>query len=70
MLPKNLVTFKRYDGIKDKNFNILGVHWKNRLLEGGLPKKGAWTVCWLNGEGWQEKGVVFLRRGWYLMHTM
>ena len=26
ILTKNLVTFKRWDGIKDKNFNIMEVH--------------------------------------------
>ena len=49
-LPKNLVTFKRKMVLRMKNFNILGVHWKIRLLGGGgihkkliergLPKKG------------------------------
>ena len=47
---ENLVTFKREDGVKDENFNILCVHWKIRCLEEGsswknhiegeLPKKG------------------------------
>ena len=26
ILSKNLVTFKRRDGVKDQNFNITGVH--------------------------------------------
>ena len=26
VLTKNLVTFKRWDGVKDKNFNIMGVY--------------------------------------------
>ena len=37
--------------LRMKNFNILGVHWKNPTfsggsrktnIEGGLPKKGGW----------------------------
>ena len=53
-----------------KNFNILGVHWNIRLLGwgdggswGGLPKKGAWTVCWFKGgfgknEGGGGEGLI------------
>ena len=25
-LTKNFVTFKRWDGVKENNFNIMGVH--------------------------------------------
>ena len=44
--------------LRMKNFIILGVRWKIWLLWGaswktnvevGLPKKGAWTVCWFKG---------------------
>ena len=31
-LIKKLVTFKRWNGIKDGIFNIMGVHWKIRFL--------------------------------------
>ena len=44
----------------------MGVYWKIQLLgggglrktniEGGLHKKGAWTVCRFNGGAWQERG--------------
>ena len=45
----------------------MGVYWKIQLLgggrltknqyrEGGLHKKGAWTVCRFNGGTWQERG--------------
>ena len=46
---KNLVAFKRWDGVKDEKFNIIRVHWKIQFLEGALktnilagefPKKG------------------------------
>ena len=44
---KNLVTFKRWDGVKEKNFNIMEVHWKTRFSGGGawkpegeMPKNG------------------------------
>ena len=47
VLTKNFVTFKRWDGLRMKNFNIMGVRWKIRFLRGftkkqyigGLPKK-------------------------------
>ena len=50
--------------LRMKNLNILGVHWRTRLLGGGgftknqyrggeLPKKG--TVCQFKG-AWQERG--------------
>ena len=57
-----------------KNFNILGVHWKLRLL-GGFSKNqyrrrdwlkmGARTVCWFKEVLDKKEGVVFLREGWY-----
>ena len=42
ILTKNLVKFKRWDGVKDKkmkNFNIMGVHWKIQFLWGGGSQK-------------------------------
>ena len=52
-----------------KNFNILGIHWKIRLLGGGLTKPienclkeggGAWTVYrFKRGLGKKEGGGVF-----------
>ena len=61
-------------GLRKKNFDILGIHWKIWLLggrssqkadiEGGLPKKGAWTVIRFKG------GVVFLRGADTQMHNM
>ena len=35
-LTKNLVIFQRWDGLRLNIFNIMGVHWKNQLLGGGL----------------------------------
>ena len=59
-----------------KKFNILGIHWKIRVLgtgggvtknqcKVGLPKKGeAWIVYRFKGGGPGKKGgVVFLRAG-------
>ena len=51
-------------GLRMKNFNIFVIHWNVWLsgglqktkIEGGLPKKGAWTVCQYKG-AWQERGV-------------
>ena len=65
-----------------KNFNILGVHWKIRLLiggvhknlvqRGGLPKKGAVIGQFADLRwAWQKRGGGVLLRGVYTpMHTM
>ena len=55
--------------LRMKNLNISGVNLKIWLLEGGsqktnidgrLPKKGAWTVCWFKGgEGLATKRGEF-----------
>ena len=57
-----------------KNFDILRVHWKIRLLggssrktniEGGLLRKGGFDGLQI-WEGYRKKdGVVFLRGDWY-----
>ena len=56
ILTKNLVTFKRWGkmGLRMKNFNIMGVHWKIQfsrvgfhkkpIYRGDCMKRGAWTV--------------------------
>ena len=53
-------------GLRMKNFNIFGVHWKIPFLEGvsrktiteggDYLKRGAWTVCRFKGGAWQEIG--------------
>ena len=48
-----------------ENFNILGVHLKILLLEGGSRKNnikgggGGWTVCPLKGDWVRKVGGVF-----------
>ena len=52
-------------GLRVKNFNILGVHWKTKI-EGALPKKGGLgQFADLRGEGGlgKKEGVLFLRGG-------
>ena len=71
--------------LRMKNFNILGVHWKMRLLgvggsrktniEGGLPKKeGLGQFVDFRGGGggaWQERGGGGVFEGGDTpMHTM
>ena len=38
ILSKNLVIFKRWNGLMMKNFSIIRVHWKIQFLGGGLRK--------------------------------
>ena len=38
ILTNNLVAFKRWYGVRIKNFNIIGVHWKIRFLGDGVTK--------------------------------
>ena len=70
-LTQNLVTLKNKMALRMKNFNILDIHWKIRLLVGcsrktnieggGLPnwKRGAWTVCWFKGGLVRKRGGTF-----------
>ena len=66
ILTKNLVTFKRWDGVKDEKFKRYGDSLKNLIFRGGLTKKqyivrnclksGSWTVCRFKvGEGFGKK---------------
>ena len=74
ILTKNLVTFKRWDGVKDDKFEYYGGSLKIRFLRGGgftknqyiggLPKKGRLGQFADLTEGLAKKrGVVFLRGG-------
>ena len=61
-LTKNLVTFKRWDRVKMKFLG--GELTKNQYMGGNCLKRGAWTVCRLNGGfGKKEGGDVFERGG-------
>ena len=55
ILTKNLVTFKRWDEVKDS-----GSHEK-LIYRRELPKKGGLDS--LKGRGGQKRGEVLLRRG-------
>ena len=56
-----------------KNFNIFGVHWKIRLLGGGLEKWYVGGIAWKGVLGqfvdlrgaWQERGGGVFEGGWY-----
>ena len=52
ILAKNLVTFKRYDGVMDETICFEGSQKTN--IEAGLSKKGggAWTVCRFKSGAW------------------
>ena len=39
IVTKNLVTFKRWNGVKDEKFNIIGVPLKIRFLMGGYTNQ-------------------------------
>ena len=66
ILTKNLVTFKRWDGVKDENFVILWGSLKNSIFRevhekpiywgGDCQKRGAWAV-------WRFKRVVGKKGG-------
>ena len=52
ILTKNLVTFKRSDGLKMENVDIMQVHQflgervtKKQLYMGNWLKRGAWIIC-------------------------
>ena len=85
ILTKNLVTFKRWDVVKDEknlilwrlteksNFKGGGKGGHGKLINGGnCLKLGLWTVCRFNGGMPKKCGgeVVFLRGIDTPMHTM
>ena len=77
ILTKNLVTFKRWGkmGLRMKNFNIMGVHWKIQFSRVGFTKKpiyrgdclrrGAWTVFRFKEILGKKKGGRGGGGGWY-----
>ena len=44
ILSKTLVTPKRWDGVKDENFNTMRVYWKI-LYSGGFTKNNIWGTA-------------------------
>ena len=73
VITKNLVTFKRWDGVKDEKLTLWGfvekshfqrgVH-KKLIYRGELPEKGrGWTVCRLRGELSEIGGGGGVERG-------
>ena len=75
-LTKNFkLLLKDRMGLRMKNYNIMGVHWKiwflvgftkNQYIAGNLLERGAWTVCRFKGGLEKKRRVVFLREGcWY-----
>ena len=53
------------------NFQKGGGVSRKTNIEGGLPKKGGLGYfAYLRGGLARKRGVVFLRGGWYPMHTM
>ena len=75
ILTKNLVIFKRWDGVKGVKVYYYGGSLKNPIFGGGLRKsntwggnclkRGAWTVFRFKRGGLAKKEVVFLRGGGY-----
>ena len=67
-------------GIRKRNFNIIGVHWKiellggsrkNNIYRGESPKKGGLgEFTDLRGGLAKKRGIVFLRGLGTPMHTM
>ena len=71
VLTKNLVAFKRWDGIKDEKFYWVSpknsifkwVH-KKPIYRGNCLKRVAWTVFSFRGGGaWQKKERGIFERG-------
>ena len=57
--------------LRMKKFNIIGVHWKIRFLEGAWKnqflgvnglKRAAWIVCRFKRGPGKKEDVMFLRR--------
>ena len=80
-LTKNFkLLLKDRMGLRTKNYNIMGVHWKiwflvgfmkNQYIAGNLLERGAWTVCRFKGGLEKRGGWCFWGRGVDTpMHTM
>ena len=65
ILTKNLVTFKRWDGVRMKNFNgdslMFGGFTKNQHIEGNCLKGGLRQFADLRGDLAKKRGLVLLR---------
>ena len=65
ILTNDLVTFKGWDGLRMKNFNIMGVYWKKWIFKGVQEKPIYRGNCLKRGLGqfadlegaWQKKKV-------------
>ena len=65
---KNLVTFKRWEGLRMKNLNIMRVHWKIQFLGekgggGGSWKTNIWGELPKKGGAWMLGQFADLRGG-------
>ena len=64
ILTKNLVIFKRRDGVKDENFWYDGVSLKNLIFKGVVHEKSIYRKgnCLKRGRGLEQ--IAELRGGW------
>ena len=56
---KNLVIFKRWDGVNDEKLQYYGSLWgcmKNQYIGGELPKDGAFDNLQIQEGAWQKRG--------------
>ena len=77
---KNLVTLKDGIGLRMKNVNNMGVHWKIWFLGGCMKnqyiggvnclKREAWIVCRFKRGLGKKEGMMFLKGVETLVHTM
>ena len=51
ILIKNLVTFRKWDEVKDEKIEYYGDSLKNPIYRGTTSKGRAWTVCRFKGGG-------------------
>ena len=71
ILTKNLVIFKRWDGVKNERCYYFGGSLKNPIFRwrvrekptyrGDSLNRGAWTVCRFKGELGEKERVVFMK---------
>ena len=63
-LSKNLVTFKRWDGVKDDKFRYLGGFTKSSIQGGrGLPKKVGLDSLQIEEGAWRKRVGGFFEGG-------
>ena len=60
ILTKNLVSFKRWDGVKDEKFQYYWPSLKNLIFKGGSQNFGVFEGSWYPNAHYDDKSVLWI----------